>query len=240
MERGELALRTAVAVAYSGGLALSALTELAGMLVFHALLGWLPAIGLKRLWGERTKPKATPGWGLVWLLAIALGVGGLVLGYAGLGFPLTGLAFMIALHSIHDKGSAPTLMLGSIVVPGLLVAPEFLGDIDWARADQTEAWYASWAVLLGVVAAVLERERLARAAGRPTGWSWTGVRLAFVATWTFLVVGARGELNVAGLFSGFGIDPATQGGQIFLFGVLLASAVVAVFVFSSKKQRERA
>lgn len=239
MERRELLLRGAVAVAHSLALGLSTLSNDLVFYVFpYALFGWLPALGLKRLWGPRTKPKATVGWGLVWLLALGVGFGGLGLGIAGLGLPVTGLVFMIALFSLHDKGSTPSLLLGSVVAPGLLFMPEFFGDIQLSRASQTEAWYAAWAVLLGVVAAVLERERLARAVGRPTGWSWTGVRLAFVVLWTFLIVGARGELNVAGLFSGFGVDPATQGGQIFLFGVLLASAVVAVMVFSTKKPKE--
>jgi hypothetical protein len=238
MERRELLLRGAVAVAHSLALSLTVLTD--QIILFpYALLGWLPAAGLKRLWGPRTKPKATAGWGLIWLLALGVGLGGFALGPAGFGLPVTALTMMIGLFSLHDKGSTPSLLLGSVIVPGLLFMPEFFGDVELSRAGQTEAWYASWAVLLGVVAAVLERECLARASGRPTGWSWTGIRLSFVASWTFLVVGARGDLNVAGLFSGFGIDPASQGGQIFLFGVLLASAVVAVIVFSSKRPTER-
>lgn len=239
MERRDWPLRAAVAFAYSAGLALSTLrggVESLGFMPF-ALLGWLAAWGLFRLWGPRTKPKPSAGWGLVWLVAVGLGLALL----AGTGipyWPAASLGFMVGLFSLHDKGSTPSLLLGTIVMPGLLFGPELMG-VEISRANQTHAWYAAWAVLLGVVAAVVERERLARAVGRPTAWSWTGVRLAFVGLWTFLIVGARGELNVAGLFSGFGIDPATQGGQIFLFGVLLAGAVVAVMVFSSKKPKEQ-
>ncbi len=214
-------------------------------LALQALVGGILAygltIGLVRLWGERTRPKFSAGWVILSLLwGVALLLVTFPEDIAWRPFYLAVLLVLAAaLHARHDSGLAPTLILtasvwATVFSTGLLFATQGVREFE----DADAAWIA-FGVVIGLVAATLEHERLARRRGAGTPVPWTVFRLAFVSVWTIVVVSLREDVQWGRLFVLLGADLSGQAGQMLLVGVLLAAFALAAFALKPSKRDQK-
>lgn len=225
-----------VALAAAGlGLVSDMLEALVGGIFAYAL-----AIGLVRLWGDRTRPKPSAGWALVYLL---WGVGLFLVSFPeGITFRAFFLAFLLVLvaafHGRHDSGFTPTMLLIASVWAALFTSGKLFAGQGDSFGEGDAIWIAS-SVVFGIVAATLEHERLARRQGAGTPTAWTVFRLAFVAVWTIVVVSLREDIQWGRLFVLLGADLSGQAGQILLVGVLLAAFALAAFALRPSKRDQK-
>lgn len=192
------------------------------------LLGLLLGVAVVRVWGPRTRPDGHVLW---WLIGIVWIVVAMVSG--------NGAAFMwalpVGLAWRHAMAASPSLMLLS---GGTLV---LLQDGDWWRsAPEAAAWLLALGMLLVVMAAVLERDRLAALRGRHLAPWWQAARGGALVAWTVAIVALRGPLQSVGMFRAIGIDPATGGGRLVLLGLMLLSLALAGILLRQKPPQEAA
>ncbi len=236
--RVEEARRLVVIAPFLAALSAASLGDGQRMFEFASggILGYLLAMGLELLWRERTRPKAKPIWvllGLAWTIAVV------VFAFAP---PLEQVAFYQALIIVggiglvfrHDNGLTPSLFLAAAVI--VAVMQPGLGE---RRFEEGEATWIAIAVLLGIVAATLEHERLMRREGAGTAGAWTVIRMAFVGVWTIVILSLREEVQWGRVFTLFGADLRGQAGQMLLIGIILVSLVVAAFAFKPAKRGQR-
>lgn len=195
----------------------------------------IPALA-KWIWNERTRPKATAGW---WLLTPLVLAAAYFFGAAMESSPQMNLEYVLPLSVIvgvclvHDLSLGPTLMLTSTLLALLLQPVD-----DWARLPEGHVWIVANSSLFGVVASLLERERLAYRTSPPTPWLWTGVRVGFLGLWTILCVTLREQLQVGGVFSVLGADPRGNEGRFLLLAILIGCVLVAALAFRTRKAKK--
>lgn len=209
---------------------------------FAAGLGLgIPAVA-RYLWGERSRPKATPLWllgGPILLLVLFFLDVLPVFGDMAAGRLVLPLMLLVGVFLMHDLSLTPSLLLTAGVL-GTLVQGMIRDEVNWSAMDIEEAWLIAFVTLLTIAAALLERERLARRQGQVTAWTWTGVRFGLIAGWTWVALFLRKQLQFGYLFRGFGADPATEEGRIVLLAVIMACLLLAAFVFRARKGKATA
>lgn len=196
-----------------------------------ALFGFGVPLLFATLWGDRTRPKASVPWFLFTLLAAA----GFVVGGEGSGESLLLRAATLAAFGgfflLNDHPLTPSIILTSIVLSGVVLR----GDIEWENEGEGRAWFLAISVLLGLLVALLERERLQALDGVPTPWPWTVVRASFVTIWTLLVLLFQRQLQVGQLFARIGADPRGEEGRWFLFAIILVCLALAAVLFRRRR-----
>lgn len=224
-------------------LAAGALGNVVGMVqaALGGLLGYGLAVGLELLWGERTRPKNQPLW---WLLILAFLV---ILAFTSwadgprseerIGLTAGLLALGIGLSFRHDQGLTPSLFLAGAVwiavLQGGRMNPDFGGA---SRMGEAEAVWIALTVLLGIIAATLEHERLLRRTGAGTPVPWTVIRFGFLSVWTLVILSLREDVQWGRLFVLLGANLQGQDGQMFLIGVIVIAIVIAAFAFRPGKE----
>lgn len=196
------------------------------------LLGFAVPILVVLLWGERTRPKGNLAWTILTLLVIAAFIASGNAGFNVLLLRMFPLGLYVGFYLLHDHPLTPTMMLSAVVLSCL-----FQGDIDWNVDPEGRAWGAAIAVTLACAAALLERERLQGLTGTQTAWTWTAIRLGFVALWSLLMLTFKEELQPAELFAAFGADPRGEEGRWFLVAILLVCLAIVALLFRSRKPR---
>lgn len=196
------------------------------------LLGFAIPILVVLLWGERTRPKGNVAWTILTLLVIAAFITSSNAGFNVMLLRMFPLGLYVGFYLLHDHPLTPTMMLSAVVLSCI-----FQGDIDWNVNQEGRAWGGAIAVTLGCVAAMLERERLQGLAGTQTPWTWTGVRLAFVAVWSLVLLTMKEEFQPAEIFAMFGVDPRFEEGRWFLVAILLVCLAIVALLFRSRKPK---
>jgi hypothetical protein len=152
------------------------------------------------------------------------------------GFVVLAASLAVGFFLTHDMRLTPSLMftgcaLAVVVVPGL----------DWnAEAGDQEAWFVAMAMYLALLAAMIERDRLAARDGPPIPWLWNGVRAGIVGVWTVLVLVYRENLEAGRVFAWFGADPTGFEGQFLLVAILVAAVLLAALAFRAGRPRQQA
>lgn len=194
-----------------------------GLRLVAATLGAGAAAGMVALWGQRTRPSSTWRWNLSAAVAVVLG---LVLPpwlAAGIG------AFAIALFLLHDHPAGPAVVL----LAGMAVLMRQPSGT-WRTAGTVEAWWLAIAATALVVAALVERDRLA-AATTPVAPSASVARVVWIVLWTLVLVALQDVLHVAPLFQAIGVDVARTSGRIALLSVLVLATALAGLLLRSKE-----
>jgi hypothetical protein len=198
-----------------------------------ALIGLGVPFLLVSLWGERTRPK----FSLVWTIFTFLIAAGFVVGGQEGGSTLllraASLAIFVGFFLLNDHPLTPSIMVSAIVLAGVVLR----GDIEWEREGEGRAWFLAISVLLGVLSALLERERLQSLNGVPTPWPWTVIRASFIAIWTMVILLFQEQLQVGQLFASVGLDPRLDEGRWSLFAIILICLALAAVLFRTRKPR---
>lgn len=206
--------------------------------LWSALGGLVLVAALARIWGERTRPKNTWGWGFLGLGWLAFMVYGAFAGPADAGATAAfafGAGLLVGAALSHDLGVTPSLMVSMVTLSTLSEYNRLA-----ASANEGMAWWVGLAVLIGLAAAVLERERLALREGNATPWSGIAFRLGFVTAWTVLVLTFRKQLQTGQLFAWLGADPTTTEGQLFFIALALAAILAAALFFRTGRSKPQA
>lgn len=196
------------------------------------VLGFSVPILVVLLWGERTRPKGNIAWTILTLLVIAAFITSSNAGFNVMLLRMFPLGLYVGFYLLHDHPLTPTMMLSAVVLSCL-----FQGDIDWNVNPEGRAWGGAMAVTLGAAAAILERERLHTLVGTQTPWTWTGIRLGFIALWSLLILTFKEELQPAEIFAQIGADPRGEEGRWFLVAILLVCLAIVALLFRTRKPR---
>jgi hypothetical protein len=196
--------------------------------VLGAALGLALAGVLAYVWGERTRPKAGLIWWILGIIVLGLGV----VGGTSFALPLT-LGLFVGAFLCHDMRLTPSLMIAAAFAAALWQPGK-----RWATSPEGDAWGIALAVLLGLVAALVERERLAAKQGAPMPLLWTGLRVGFLTVWTFGILSAKRDLQVGRFFASLGVDPARLEGQLFLLALIIVCLVLAGVIFRTKPAKK--
>lgn len=203
--------------------------------LLSGLAGYILVTLLHVLWGERTRPQNAPMWWLLGaLVAIPLVMGTFAVVPSPEWLVVPPIAVAVALFFRHDQNLTPTLMLGGVVWSALFMH----GRIYAVPADlgESEAIWIAFAVLIGVIAATIEHDRLQRRKDAGTPPSWTVLRLAFVAVWTLVVFTLREDVQWGRIFVLLGADLSGRAGQMLLIGIIVVAIVAAAFAFQKRKE----
>jgi hypothetical protein len=198
-----------------------------------ALLGLGVPLLLVSLWGERTRPK----FNLVWTIVTFLLVAGFVVG--GEGSPpammlrAACIAIFVGFFLLNDHPLTPSIMVSAVLLGGVVLR----NDIEWELEGEGRAWFLAISVLLGVLSALLERERLQALNGVPTPWPWTVIRASFITLWTMLILMFQKQIQIGQLFASIGADPRGEDGRWFLFALILICLALAAILFRTRKPR---
>lgn len=218
--------RAGTAALFGASLVLTNLT-LTGALALRAwgaTLGLGLAGALTWLWGERTRPKATF---LSWAMGLLVLGGGLA-GGTDFWLPLA-LGLLVGFFLFHDMRLTPTLLLTATVAAAL-----WQSELRGVRHTESEAWWIALSVLVSLIAAVIERDRLARRQGPPMPVAWTGFRVGFLTIWTVGVLAFKENLQFGSVFELIGIDSRGFTGQLTLLAVIVICVVVAGLLFRTR------
>ncbi|HLE47692.1 MAG TPA: hypothetical protein VI818_05290 [Candidatus Thermoplasmatota archaeon] len=197
---------------------------------FTALFGLAIAGLFVFLWGDRTRPRANLGWFLLALVLLAAIGATIETTLDPTYFRILPFGILVGFFLLHDLTTTPSLMLGAVVFSSV-----FHPEIAWHEEGDARAWWIGISVLLGVVAATFERERLQAKTAHITPWSWTIIRLAIVSIFTFVILTVKEELQTGKLFEMVGADPRGESGRWALLSILLAALVGATFLLRGKK-----
>jgi hypothetical protein len=215
--------------------------------IVEAILGGMLGYGLAALlvlvWGERTRPKLSPGWVLVvvvWAVLLTITTVAADLPYRSLAMAAL-LVLATGILARHESGLTPSLLLASgvwavLFLTGRIFETQTWGGVPQRLVDGDGPWIAA-GVIFAIAAATLEHERLVRRVGAGTPTVWTVFRLAFVSVWTILVLSLREDVQWGRLFVVFGADLRGQAGQMLLIGIIAAAIALAAYAFRPAKKK---